>query len=397
MKLQISLKYSDLLKKRAECEFDLQTALYHAYNKKKGYGMRIFEFPTKDFESFLSGSDDEDISDIGDSISLDYLSISTDNGQQVPTFIIKENNKDSRNGSILELIPQKTEPVFKFFSPIKKVRFLEFVVPFNSEIFEENNKVEVQSLTNIYEYKKVTRTTYDKNEQTFSIDIEEKNFHEEPNNWIDEQKLIYYKKWILSQGNKLGQQYIKVIDFMIQNFKNRISSGIPKKFIIPAHISNQKVYIRQLEKNTLEWIKEQPYFIKKIRLTDQSHLRNVSIVEECYSKKYLEQFGIDTSNLDKTYDYLKKFRQSDITTQDFLASVCNPYNNEGFKTYEDIGLERPYAVFHKNSSLIRNIQEEDIFQGHFVLWSEDYIERSHKNLYVCFYMVFVVENKWKNL
>ena len=104
-----------------------------------------------------------------------------------------------------------------------------------------------------------------------------------------------------------------------------------------------------------------------------------------------------TGNSGKTYDNLRNFNQSNISKPDILSSRFDPYDNEGIETYEKFGFDRPEAVFINNSSIIKNKKGEDLFQGCFVQWSEDWIESTDKNFYHFVYLVFVVDNMWENV
>ena len=81
--------------------------------------------------------------------------------------------------------------------------------------------------------------------------------------------------------------FLTAKEMMLNKFKNKVNCTV-YMVDLPKLLPTKTIYIKKLQKNTLEWIKEQPYFTKKIRIPKDLHTKSVSIIEEDYNAKYLE-------------------------------------------------------------------------------------------------------------
>lgn len=291
----------------------------------------------------------------------------------------------------------------RMHSPIKQVRLLEFNFPINCKIFQDRSAIGQEYFNwalNIYEYKRVTATKYQKEEECFSIDIEEKNVYKEPTFDINSSEIQYYFDWVYSQGNKDGLILINAIKSMEKHISQKRKDSIILANI-PKFTSHNRYYFQQLDTTTLKWIKEQPYFIRVQTLNKHLKDQSLSLIEESFSINYLKLLGLDTNNTDEIHSLLKKFKISgNFSTNDFLGSYCHRemlsegHGDRRYQDYVNCGLQMPHVIVPNRSILIQNVENgEGLYVGHFVIWNEtwsDFVGRFMK-----FYIVFVIDEKCK--
>lgn len=389
--MEIKLFRSNFLKDKVENDKNLREAVYYSYNQKKGYGYGIEEIPADDSESFLSDKN---------SLKSNEQQLST----QVPSDKqIRWNQKKRRlirNGAVLKLVPYDLGPIHRIRSPIKHVRINNFLFPVNCNIFQDRTAKDQEYFKLVYnsnEYKRVVATKYYKEEECFGIDIEEKYYNEGNSYNLESNEAKYYFDWIYSQGNKDGLILIDAIKYMAKQIKKTNQEELNMENLNEL-VLFKKFNFKQLDSTTLEWIKTQPYFIC-VHCINKDHTSNLK--EEYFSSNQLELVGLDTSNIDEIHSILKTFKITNaFSTNDFFGSfeyhemLSNTYGDERYEQYTKCGLEKPHVILQKRSIRLKNINSnEELYKGHFVMWSENWVTFKHK--FIKIYLAFVIDEKSK--
>ena len=400
--MQIELKISFELQERIKEDPEQERAIYLAYNKKRGYGKCIFELPVNDSDSFMSNANDENDYEFNDSQFT-----CSDQGSEIVDFSnIKR--KYVGAGSILKLIPQFDAPLHRMGSPIQSVRVLEFTFPVNSVIFSGAQQTEkcvnFKHYINAYDFKRVTAVKYHKDDDVFSIDIEEKNLNKEPDHHLDSNEIMYYYDWLTSQGNKEGLEFLQKQKGFLNRFKKRIvytpriELGMEHKVnsltekINKTPINQPKQYGKKIDDITMEWIKTMPYIIRKVKLLETERYLTADTCEEKYSKKYQELIGMSTDNKDKIFSDLRNFKCIDLMYTTDVAEGWIYINTDQIDDeYSRCGLQKPYKIMKKNSCIIKSPDMENVLEGHFVQWIQEYKQNDQK--FMENIQVYIVDKK----
>ena len=392
---------NSLLKKKAENDENLRKALYYAYYKRRGYGDHIEELPLEDFESFLSFEDgsltDDDNSGISNRPNFSDME-NTQNNKIAPN----KRKRYVRDGTILKLIPLDLVPLYRMNSLIKYVRIFDFNFPVDSKIFQDRcakGSEYFKWSIDISEYKRVVATKYQKGDDSFSVDIEEKkNF--DGNNFNQRSPQVrYYFDWILSLGNKEGLLLINSIKHLANHIKQK-SKAVFKLEQVPEFVSKKEHYYKQIDTTTKNWIKSQPYFMKVFSVDQNDQDLTMKVIEEHYSMKYLESFGLNISKKDEIHSSLKSFKVStNVVTNDFLGSfshheiLTNKENNPAYDQYRECGIEIPHVILQNGSIVLKNIVTgEDSYKGQYDCWFENWIDIQFRK-FLKYYVVFIISEK----
>ena len=96
-------------------------------------------------------------------------------------------------GKALTLIPLV---IVRDPTPIKSIRFIDYVFPLDSEMFLENNEHSklITNFIDVSDYKRVKSASYDDQREVFTIEITEKTFANAQFEYFERQ-LDYYVDW----------------------------------------------------------------------------------------------------------------------------------------------------------------------------------------------------------
>ena len=169
-----------------------------------------------------------------------------------------------------------------------------------------------------------------------------------------------------------------------------IKSKIPINLeVIPKISQNKRFYILRLDDQTRNWIKLQPYW-KGIYFFDKKMQKNLALIEEKFSRKYLELFGIDLSNNHNVHSIIKKFTTKErLVTDDFQEMVHQFLIKNVQKEFIADGVSQKLQVFSNKKFTIRSSNNKELYKGHLYAWQEVYITMAGR--YVKFYKVFIID------
>ena len=287
------------------------------------------------------------------------------------------------------------EPINRMSSPIKQVRVLEFVFPIDSNISlcsDSDKKYYFDWLVDVSDYKRVVATKYDKEKDEFSRTLEEKSLSTVTKNFSECKEVEYYKSWLYSQGNsdmaKIAQTIEEMFKFATMMSQIEIDLEVLKKCM-----QNGKFYFNRLDDQTRNWIKSQPYWKRKYFVDNRSVNKNVTLIEEKFSRKYLELFGFDLNNND-SHAIIKNFSTKErIVTDDFIGYINQFHNRNTQNENNEVGVSKPTQVLNNKKLTIRSSNNEELYKGHIHSWEEAYITMTGR--YIKFYEVLIIDEVCK--
>ena len=104
---------------------------------------------------------------------------------------------------------------------------------------------------------------------------------------------------------------------------------------------------------------------------------------------------MSTDNKDKIFSDLKKLSCLDVFyTTDVTDSFIYLNTDQTDDEYSCCGLQKPYKICKKNSIIIKSPDKENVLEGHFVVWIQEYSDSDQK--YMENYMVYIVDKKCSN-
>ena len=381
--MYVKLEKSQLLREKADENYDLMESIYFAYNKKKGYGNHIIEIPIDDKESIFTSGEYDNYSMKNTVFSKDSL---------FKHNSLKKSLKRKKNGTILKVVPFEYEPIDRMCSPIKQVRVLEFVFPIDSNISlrsDSDTKYYFDWIADMADYKRVVATKYDKLKDEFCRTLEERSLSTVQQNSYENNEIEYYKSWLYSQGNNDMVKIAQNIDLLINNAKTNSKIAINLEDI-EKFIQNGKFYFFRLDDQTRNWIKLQPY--KKAKyFVDNKGKKSVTLIEEKYSRKYLELFGLELNNNYNVHSIIKNFTtKKRIVTDDFIGMFKQFLNKNEFN---EVGVSQPIQVLTRKKLTLRSSDNEELYKGHIYNWEDAYITKTGR--YIKFYIVFMIDEVCK--
>jgi len=88
---------------------------------------------------------------------------------------------------------------------------------------------------------------------------------------------------------------------------------------------------------------------------------------------------MSTDNKDKIFSDLRNFKCIDLMYTTDVAEGWIYINTDQIDDeYSRCGLQKPYKIMKKNSCIIKSPDMENVLEGHFVQWIQEYKQNDQK-------------------
>lgn len=184
-------------------------------------------------------------------------------------------------------------PKYLQLNPYKEFRFMDWVLPLDSSMFEEFNTKTFSPIQGLEKIKRVVKSVNDKVKKEYRMYVEDIDPTSiDPTNLCNQNQLCYLLEWQESLNNKtaldfknslieffkrntIANDYNEISDRVNQNpkvFKNRVSSNL-----------KNKAYINMIDPVTQEWINSKPNFTRQSKITGCRNISNLCKITLNYS------------------------------------------------------------------------------------------------------------------
>ena len=220
-------------------------------------------------------------------------------------------NDNKLHGKVLTLIPMV---IVRDPSPMKSIRFMDYVFPLDSEMFLDYNLQPKLQTTfiDVSDYKRVKSAFYDKQREIFTTQLIEKTFANGQFNYFERQ-LDYYVDWQNSLNNKKAYKFANTLNAI--KVKAQISH---KKEIEYSNTlkndTNGRTYIKKIDEETHIFLKTQPLIIRQHKNEFKATSDETGLIQEEYNWPYQNQLGYHKED---EREILHK-----LLTFEILKSVC---------------------------------------------------------------------------
>ena len=216
------------------------------------------------------------------------------------------------------------------------MRIIDICFPFDSDIFQDFptlNTKNFECFTNIYEYKRASSVTYDKNKEVFTVKYHEKVFD---GNFFDFNMKIYnyYMEWLTSLNNVKAVHLLKTL----KSFKEAIKNEI---FLITNNpLVNNKKIIKEINQETMNFISKQPYLSKVENIEFFATSENTGLIEEEYNMAFLKMKGYNSKDIETIISKLVKMEiQQELVTRDFYNMAISMLSRKKIECNQQTALD----------------------------------------------------------
>ena len=227
-------------------------------------------------------------------------------------------------GKKLQLMPITTikrEP-----NPIIQIRVLEYVFQLDRDVFHLDNKHFKKFCVpqNIFEYKRATSVTFDKEKQLFIVKVEDKVPNDTNVNWP---QFNYYVEWLKSLGDSRAVNFTNIQQDQLKSNESN------KSYAIKNFERSSKHMIKTIPKEKKDYLLSQAYLKRTTCIECFSASQNSSLVEESYSLGILKIFGY--SDIDMIFKKLASLQvQKSLYMKGYVQSN-DPVESHYYKFYEN--------------------------------------------------------------
>ena len=343
--MAVELKYSEYLTKRLKTDSDLKCLLLSQY--------LIFEtgIKSKKIKSSVQSvtvSDEEDSDEESDKILLDgefevkgsvqnVLRLHHNHKNLLKNMVANKKLVKDKNGTkkILVLTPLT---INKPINPVKYMRFLDQSFPLNSIIFSdttlEQNKIKVNNLNDIYDFKRAQFTNYYAKDTLFTVKLQEKIHNPKQ---FDQSIIMqgYYSEWLMRLGNSKAMELLKFIKLiqaveetgkkLIQQLDAQIlaetQSAVPKsssRNINTVNIKPKKMKLWQIDDKLKAYLLTQPQRTRTVKYVRDPDEESTGQIQEEFNMDLLKLMGYKDADTNDIFSELLNFKiQRSIICPDF--------------------------------------------------------------------------------
>ena len=278
----------------------------------------------------------------------------------------KEQKKQEKTKQKIQFVSPLT---LKKINPVQKMRIVDICFPFDCDIFKDlsgKNTKNFECFFNIYEYKRASSVTYDKNKEVFTVKYHEKNFDE---NFCDKNMKIYnyYLEWLDSLANAKAVNLLQ----RLKSFKEAIENEV---FLLTSQPTyTYKKILKEIDQETMNFILNQPYFSKLEHIELVATSENTGLIEEEYSMAFLKIKGYSLQDIETiTSKLLRMDIQQEYIIRDFYNAAINMLARKKTESCQHTALDgiAPKRTITKN----RNMQIET--DGRQIIKAEKWLENN---------------------
>ena len=336
-------------------------------------------------ESLFSKAEDSDDSDIIESALRDsqyFKNMRINEGQKeiedykllyrnMVKHVTLHNEKHTKqNRKVLTLFP--IIKITRDPSPIKCIRFMDYVFPLDSSIFKEYDLEPKQHKTfvDVSDYKKVNRAFYDKHKEVFITELSEKTVFEGLFS-IFERQMDYYVEWQNSLNSNKAHKFAMTLNAI----KNKAQLGYKQEIECSntlKNITDVRTFIKEIDKETLTFIKTQPYNSRQHKIEFNATSDETGLVQEEYNWPYQNQLGYQKEDTEEVlHILLKSGITKHICTRE-TYQIINSIFTSNRHTKIDKKLQR---ASHEGTLLLIDRYNNEKYEYKMMILEESYVEK----------------------
>lgn len=197
----------------------------------------------------------------------------------------------------------------KFINPVQECRFMDYMFPLNSEMFESDHKVVMKYYFQLEKIKRISSIERDLKTNSYKLFMEDAN-SQQISMYLDDKnsKLGYFKNWLMSLGNEKAihfKEYLEIYEKKLQrNYVPFVSAENDSSYsdYYSLNSKNDIYWVKKLNANTVDWINKNPNNCKVYEINRFTGLMDLKYIE--FDKRCLELMQVVPSLQDQRNGFL---------------------------------------------------------------------------------------------
>ena len=296
-----------------------------------------------------------------------YKQVYRQMGRQV---ILQNEERSKYSRKVLTLFP--LIKIARDPSPVKWIRFIDYVFPLDSEIFMnyDLNPKQHKTFIDVSDYKRVKSVFYDTHREVFITELSEKTVFEGLFS-IFERQMDYYVDWQNSLGSDKAHKFGKTLNAI----KNKAQLGYKEEIECSKKLKNitdVRTNIKEIDKETLSFIKTQPYNSRQHKIEFNATSDETGLVQEEYNWPYQNQLGYEKEDMEEVlHRLLKSGIANSIYTRE-TYQIINSIFNCIRHTKIDTKLQRGS---HEGTLLLTDRYNNEKYECKMMILEESYVQK----------------------
>lgn len=210
-----------------------------------------------------------------------------------------------------------------YLNPVQECRFMDYIFPLNSAMFEPEYSTNVNLLFGLDKIKRITSIENEFNKGQFKLHMEDRdpNFIQDlsPTRLFN---LQYYKKWLLSLNKEKAKFFVDCLDKFQKNLQQvtfEIAEVNANYFnLINSRETNKKekwthgkVWIKQLDDRTQNWMQKQKFLARTYETDLMTGVINMVSFDLSYAVLHLMDIYPTLNGEMKGFEFVEKLRSED--------------------------------------------------------------------------------------